>query len=183
MTDHKLVRIDSPDDPDRCQGVDAHGQCQYKKCEDADYCGRHGGPAQSQAAEKKRISNYRLLKFQAKLDQMAENPTVKSLRDEVAILRILMEERLNKCKDDSDLLMQSHTISDLVMKIDRLVTSCHKLEGSMGQLLDKPAIMNFATEIVNLISRVLEGEPEKIDEIADGIMAAVGRIGGDDDEN
>jgi hypothetical protein len=90
-----------------------------------------------------------------------------------------MEDRLNRCEDEADLLLQSHTISDLVMKIDKVVKSCHQLEGSMGQLLDKQAILQFASEVIGVISIALEGQEDKISEIADGIVTIVGRIGND----
>lgn len=65
------------------------------------------------------------------------------------------------------------------MKIDRLVNSCHKLEGSLGQLLDKQAILNFASEVINVITDNLD-DPIKIDQISTGILEIVGRVGNDD---
>ena len=59
---------------------------------------------------------------------------------------MILEEVLNKCKDSKDLILKSSVISDLVVKVEKLVSSCHKMEGSMGQLLDKSAILQFAAE-------------------------------------
>jgi hypothetical protein len=41
-------------------------------------------------------------------------------------------------------MIHSNKISDLVIKIEKLVSSCHRLERSTGQLLDKTAIIQVA---------------------------------------
>jgi len=164
------------DDPNRCQATTSKGQCLNKAHEHSNFCLAHGGNKGAEAAEAASVRNYQLAKFQAKLDRHAASPSIKSLRDEVGILRMLMEEQLNRCKDSHDLVVQSASISDLVMKIDKLVTSCHKLEGSLGQLLDKQVILQFANETITLIANVLKGEDNKIREIADGITGIIGRL-------
>jgi len=146
------------------------------------FCICHGGSTQRNAQKKQHESNYRLTKWQARLEQKASATGIKSLRDEVGILRMLLEEQLNKCEDTTDLLIHSGRISDLAMKLEKLVASCHKLEGSMGDLLDKTAILQFASEIVESVSDELKGDEKKINAIANKIMAAVGRIGTKDDE-
>ena len=56
-----------------------------------------------------------------------------------------------------------------VAKIEKLVTSCHKLEESLGQTLDKQSIMQFADGVVGIISKHLP--PEQLGIIADEIFA------------
>jgi hypothetical protein len=130
----------------------------------------HGGNKQLQSQELKSLNNFRLGKWQAHIERHAGDSDIKSLRNEIGILRVMIEERLMKCKDATDLIMQSTAISDLVMKVDRVVTSCHKLEGSMGQLLDKSALLQFASQIIDVISVELEGDDEKLETIANGII-------------
>ena len=65
---------------------------------------------------------------------------------------MLLEERLNACQDQMDLMYNASPIADLVIKIEKLVTSCHKLELATGTLLDKQAIVQFGSELVALIS-------------------------------
>ena len=84
-----------------------------------------------------------------------------------------MEERLNKCSDATDLILQSGPISDLVMKIEKVVASCHKLEGQMGTLLDKQAILQFAQAVISIIASELEGQEAIIDAIATKILTSL----------
>lgn len=167
-----------PEHPDRCQGIKhGQGQCTNLSTEYSLFCLCHGGNKADEAVTKKRIGNYRLTKWQARLEEKAEQSEIKSLRDEIGILRVIMEEVLNKCQSDMELILQSGKIADLAMKIEKLVASCHKLEGSMGKLMDKAAILQFAAEIVEVIGRELEGDELKISAIGEQIFAAVSRVG------
>ena len=181
-----IKRAPEPDDPNRCQGVTPQGQCPNlaTRTEDGEYgnfCLAHGGNRFVQTKKEQSIRNYQLDKFKAKLNRHVGSSALKSLRDEIAILRMIMEERLNKCNDETDLLLNSGAISDLVLKIEKLVSSCHKLEGSMGELMDKSAILQFAGEVINIIGTVVTDE-QQIELVGNQIMAAVGRIGDNEDE-
>lgn len=174
-----IIKV-AEDDPTRCQHIIASkGQCRNKSVVDGDRCIAHGGPMQTKSAEVKRLNNYRIAnaQVQQQLSEFANSSGIKSLRDEVAILRMLMQDQLDKCKDSTELMLRSQSISDLVLKITTVVTSCHKLEANMGQHLDKTAILQFATEVINIVGTALEGQEDKIDEIASGILSVVGRIG------
>lgn len=176
-----IEKVPYPEHPDRCQGIKHNqGQCINRAAAYSSFCLCHGGNRGAEAHEKKALSNYRLTKWQARLEDKTSQSEIKSLRDEIGILRVLMEETLNKCLTDMDLILQSSKIADLAMKIEKLVASCHKLEGSMGKLMDKSAILQFAAEIVEIIGRELEGDETKISAIGEQIFAAVGRLGSEE---
>jgi hypothetical protein len=162
--------------PDRCQAIKRNaGQCRYRAVPGGSTCYLHGGNKTLQSQRNKSLAAYRKSKWQASIERHATDDDVKGLRSEIGILRVLMEERLSMCNDVTDLLLHSGPISDLVVKIEKLVTSCHKLEGQMGQLLDKQAIIQFASQVIGIISDVLENSPEQVNEIADKIAIAIGK--------
>jgi len=134
----------------------------------------HGGNKAGEAKVKQSLRNYQLTRFNARLQQLGDSGEIKSLRDEIAILRMLMEERLNQCRDQMDLIYQSGPISDLVLKIEKVVTSCHKLELSTGSLLDKQAIMQFGSEMISLISTHITDEVV-LSRISEAIYATIAR--------
>ena len=151
-----IHKIEYPEDPERCKFVNSQGQCFNKglKMSDGkilDFCGAHGGHRQEAVAQRADLRNYRLTKFHAELQRHAASPHIKGLRDEIGILRMCLEERLNQCMDTHDLILQSGPINDTIIKIEKLVASCHNLEGSMGQLLDRQAIIQFAQEMISII--------------------------------
>lgn len=169
---YKMIPIESPDDPERCQGVTAIGQCRMKAYPGSQYCPQHNGTLHEQAQlMPNNERNYVLTKFQAQLDSKLGSPKIKSLREEIAILRMMLEARLNRCNDAYELMMDSGNISDLIARIEKIVVSCHKIEDAMGELLDKNALNTFASSVIGIISTILKDYPKLIGEIADGILA------------
>jgi len=166
------------DSPDRCQGITKYGQCQFRKVPGSTFCSKHGGNSVIEKQKKESLNNYKLTKFKGRLCELSQNPNIKTLRDEVAILRMTLEERLNSLDGPADLIIHSHVISELVIKINTLVTSCHKLESSMGLMLDKQAILQFGSEVVGIIGDEIS-DPAMLDRVANRIMALYGDLGND----
>lgn len=179
-------RMDGEDDPQRCQCNTPQGQCTNKGINvDGEYgkfCLAHGGNKFRENKEKAKIRNYNLTKWQAKMIEKSDSSVLKNLNEEIGILRVILEGKLNACNDMPELILSSSIISDLVMKIEKLVTSLNKLEKNMGMHLDKAAILQFASETIEVIGRELEGnsDTEAINRIGEGILRIVGRIGGSD---
>ena len=59
---------------------------------------------------------------------------------------------MNRANTDAELVMMAGPISDLVMKIEKLVSSCQRLENSLGNLLDKQQMKNIATQLLNVLT-------------------------------
>ena len=173
--EYEIERVEE-DDPMRCQTNMRTGQCRNKATTLGGTCPAHGGNSVLEAQTKKSIRNYKLAKFQVALDRHADSPRLKSLNDEVAILRMTLEEVLNSCDGAHDLLLQSHLISDLVVKIEKLVKSCHSLESSLGMMLDKQAILAFAQKVIDTVSKEDLTE-NQLTSISNGILQAVGDVG------
>jgi hypothetical protein len=156
----KFKRV-ADDDPKRCNAVAGINQCHYEAIENSKFCAMHAGFGHSGRTKEDQAKqfNYNLHKYRARVIDFAENPQVKSLREEVGVLRLLLEETLNKCHDTTELMIYSNKISDLVLKIERLVSSCHNLEAKTGQLLDKTVVLKLAENLV----RILNGYIDDID--------------------
>lgn len=174
--DNKFTRWDDKihHPKERCEGTVTNGQCPFIKTNNTDRCVMHGAnkTSLSQVNEVKR--NYRLQRWQTRVSELADSDTIKSLREEIGILRMVMEEILNKCDDSIDLLMASQRISDVAMKIEKLVVSCDKLEGRMGQLISKRAIVQLATEYVQVINNHIT-DPLIIEAISIELLEATER--------
>jgi hypothetical protein len=181
MLQNKFERCE-PDDPNRCQASGKQGQCPYKAEQKVDgtyfsHCIRHNA-SRRREDENKRMRNFRLGLFQQRMEEFADNDQVKSLREEIGITRLLLEEIIRTCQDSTQLVMASNKIADLVLKIEKLVTSCHRLEKSSGMLLDKATIQRLADSIINIISGHVE--PEVTSQIAMAIMQEI--IGSENEE-
>lgn len=167
-----ISKVADPADPTRCKTATQDGQCLNKAVPGCNNCMIHGGAGQLVAQAGVGLKNYRLSKFQAQVARMGNSDGVKSLRDEIGILRMIMEEQLNRCEDASDLMIASHTITDLVLKIEKVVVSCTKLESSLGQTMDKQALLNFASQVIGIIGNHVT-DSETLDAISDNILKAL----------
>jgi len=177
MIDNKFQRWNtSIDDPrERCEGTVATGQCPYKKYEGTNYCAMHGSNSGRIKKHEEIKRNYRLNRWHKRMTEFADGDEVKSLREEIGILRIIMEEMLNKCEDSTDLLLYAHRISDLAVKIERLVISCDKLEGRMNLLLSKRAILHLANSYVQIINTYVT-DADTIEQISTEMLAVTEQL-------
>lgn len=153
MIERKLFRVEA-NDPSRCEAVVKMGQCPYRAIEGQKMCPMHTrGNEEGQA-----IRNYRLGKWQSRVEEFADNNQVKSLREEIGLLRLILEETIQRCQEPTDLIIYSSKITDTILKIEKLVGSCHRLELSTGALLDKAAVLQIAGTLLEIIGRHIKDE-------------------------
>jgi hypothetical protein len=182
MAEQKLFKV-ADDDPRRCQSQDQTGQqCPFRAVDGCTVCPKHGANSQVAAQERQKLHDYRLQKWQLRMDDFAASERITSLRGEIGILRMTLEETLNMCHESSDLLLYSHRIQDLTMKIDKLVNSLAKVEMKAGNLLDKSQALILASQIVELVGQYIT-DPKDIDSISDGLIELVIKLAGKEAEN
>lgn len=164
------------DSPNRCTAVCGVGQCPNQAMEISEgvfakNCSIHGGVSEANKLTKQSQNMYRLAKYGVRVAELANHSGVKGLRDEIGILRMVLEEKLNQIKDESDLILMSSQISTLVQTIERTVMSCNKLEMSMGQMLDKQQIIQFADTVIKLVGQIIT-DPAQLEALASRIADA-----------
>lgn len=177
----KYQRIEADDDPRRCQGNDAHGQCRMVAIEGSTYCIRHGGHSVKMTVEKDQLRNLKLTKFRVRLAQLGSSTHIMSLRDEIGVTRMTLEQLIESCEGPADLITMSGQISVLVGNIGKLVKDCHSIEEKTGHLLSKDALTNFAGKMIEIIIKYVKDEDLKRT-IAGEIVDAVADAGGPEDQ-
>ncbi len=185
MLDHKVVeKVDRPDDPRRCQGVVPTGQCNNLKVEGSNYCLAHGGASTIKKQEAESLYRFRVDKYRNRINEIAKSSNIKSLREEIGVLRMLLEERMNSIGDDlGQLMLNSGELSEMVVKIDKLVNSCHNLESKLGVMIDKTTLLNLTEQIVKIIGdeiKSLEQSDEILDRISSQILSVMNEQVGED---
>lgn len=160
---------------ERCEGTISTGQCINCKVPGSNYCPNHGANRQLAATNGQAVRNYRLQRWKQRVGEMADSDSIKSLREEVGILRVILEEMLNQCKDSTDLLLFSQRMSDLVMKIEKLVSSCDRLENRMGLLLNKDSVLQLAATYVQIINTYVQ-DPNVIEQISEEMVKATQQV-------
>lgn len=163
-----------PDDPTRCKGMMSSGQCTLQALPGFDFCKLHNASAK-RSEDKKDIRNLQVAVWQTRINQLADSPKAKSLREEIGVLRLLLEALLNNCEDNNQLIAMSNRISDLVTRIEKVVNSCHQLEKSSGALLDKSAALQLATAFIDIVGELCTN-PDEVAAIADRMVEEVAKV-------
>lgn len=182
-----LQRV-ADDDPNRCQAVHASLQCPFKATgtrfqtitngepawawNGPMYCPRHGGTTQKTQESTQNIRMYLAARWQEKIGQQAYHPKYKSLREEMGILRMTLERRLDACSDDQSLLLYSGQITELVREIGKLAKVAHVIEKDMGHLLDKTQAEAWVQELLGIIGNYLP-DPEILQFLSQDIIASL----------
>ena len=138
------------------------------------FCPLCGGINVETLEEKANRNNYRIAKWKTRLLEFSDNEHISSLREEVGLLRIMIEERMNICKDSTDLMFQSQSISDLIMKVEKVVTSCQRLENTLKTTLNKQGAIQLAQEFITIISNNIN-DPETIEQISNELLLIISR--------
>jgi hypothetical protein len=156
----------------RCHQMNGKGfQCQFVTEPNSNYCSLHGGNRATDLSQYKQENRaFRLAQWQTRLQEFTDNPNVKTLREEIGISRITLENILLLCQDSNDILLYSNKISDVLRTTQKLVESCHRIENQLGMTLDKSAAMGLAEQIITIIGehitddQVMESVATKISE-------------------
>lgn len=111
-----------------------------------------------------------------RMDRHSTSKLIESVREEVVLVRSLIEERRNFAQSQAEKIKVFPEIIDATSKLERLVTSLARLERQTSQVLEKPAIQKLGKRIVEILTGNLDNLPDRdsvIDRIAKEIASAV----------
>ncbi len=174
MSDNKFERC-AEDDPLRCQGIitgKTGGQCPFKSVEGGTYCPMHGGIVQQNNMRRKKLMNYQLQQYQERVGDLSNSPEIKSLREEIGILRMTLENVLNLAQTPNQLLTYSDKITHMVGQLQKLVEATQRIEERNNALLDRKVVIVIADSIVTLLGNYIN-DPDQLTEIGSKICESI----------
>lgn len=183
MTDHhqhEMRRWSSASLQPQCMGPgkNQEGQCDFEAVPDSTFCSRHGG--QLQQKKKKQFHGYMLDRWMQRSSDFNDTGHVKSLRAEIGILKMLLEQTLAKCDTTDELFLQYNIITDLVTKIQGIVRDATKLEASLGLVMDQEQAARFVDQILTIIEQYIDAPTlAKISESIATLMDDFAKTGAD----
>jgi len=145
-------------------------KCNAEAMDHCDYCEKHAGLTGP-------LRSY-ILSFEPLEESRSRHAAseVSNLRDEIAITRALVEQRLNLISNNSELLAACGQVNSLLLTIEKLVQSCVKTEEKLGALLSKTAVVELATDMVTILSeelKAIEGYEAIVDRVGMRVMELV----------
>lgn len=166
-----MERVTDLADPRRCKASVGTDQCRTVAVEGSDYCSIHAGSYQP---PEKGLRQYYLARAQdrARLAAFAEHDDIKSLRDEIALTRMMIEAIWNSAQSDIERLSVYGRVNAHILTLEKLVKTCNQLEERLGTLLEKSAILRVGQQICEVLVSRLSGLPN-YEQLVDPLMADV----------
>jgi hypothetical protein len=115
-------------------------------------------------------------RWRQRLADLKGHQDIKSLRDEISMLRILIEEMWNAADGSEGLVTKSSAIGNLLLTLERLIKSCHQLEQANDTLLAKTTVIVLAQNIVQIVTDELVGLPDfqgRVDRITNRLFTTI----------
>jgi len=134
----------------QCEYITARGQCKNEAVHPGRFCADHSATSRETVINQYRIANKYLGDT---MSRHAAADDIKSLKGELAILRTLMERRLNTIECDAEAIAAMPIIKDFAIAVQKIAESCHIMDVKLGNLLDKGALMTLAQHIIVIISK------------------------------
>ena len=169
-----------PDRQNRCQGVNSHGQCSKDAQPGGNFCTFHNGGVDKVKNQDIRLYYFLKSEDRSRLTELTQHDACRSLRGEVAIIRMLIERQINLRTDRSDLLAAYGTLNSLLLTSKDLTESLYTLEQNLDTLLAKPTLLAFGSTFITILIEELKEVPgcdEIIERISGQIILTVGNAG------
>ncbi|MGN6546551.1 MAG: hypothetical protein ACTHK7_15965 [Aureliella sp.] len=171
------------DDPNRCTGSIPSGQCTSRSLPGTDKCAAHGGTRASNSYQRRQylITEARA---QQRVNELASHEAIYSLRDEIAITRLLVQEQLDK--RDAEAMLAVPALVQLFTVLEKLIKTSSNIEVKLGNMLSKDTLMRVASQIIEIINDELKDLPdyeERVDQITMRIAAEVSASKNQDPDN
>lgn len=152
-----MERVTDLADPNRCKGAAPDGQCQNRAEHGREFCCVHGGRSLQEAEEKR---GYLLAKVdeRSRLARLSDDlEPVKELRDLISLQHMMIERRYNAITNEGDLLAACGPLNQMLLTMERLINSAHRIETNLGELLQRHAVLALAKEMVSIVIDELDG--------------------------
>ena len=158
---------------DQCEHTGSRGKCSAPKVEGSDYCAKHSN-------EPDRIKGYRLSspELRERFEHHAGSALLESVRDEIILLRALIEDRLDAAASVAERINAFNTVRPALVDVVKCVETLSKLERQNNIVLGKEALQALNKEIVTILIGELETLPNYesiIDRVASRIASAIAK--------
>lgn len=161
----------------RCEFNRSTGQCTEEALPNDKFCSLHTrlDPEKNQ----KRLYNLLKFKYRSRYEEIGDHEALRSLRDEVAISKMMLEENLNSIQNDSEFAAARGNLAQQLVTVEKLVSAMIKMEVNLGTLISKPTLLKIASDIVRILLEELKDVPGHeliIDKVSLGIMKTINSV-------
>ena len=165
--------------PEQCEALrpGVGKQCNLKRVNGGRTCIMHGGNALlDHSIRVKSLNQYRLGKYQQRMREFAESDHLRSVDEEIGILRMTLESLFVQCNTEIDLVLYSQKISELIRDITKCVQVADKLATKSGMLIGRSEALTIANRVITILPKYIRNEEDLLkiaEEISDAFLTKV----------
>lgn len=164
-------------DPRRCIGVSAKGQCDYLAIEGSRYCDFHQQLGHKKETQKA-IDQFLIEREELRnpYQRFSRESNYLDMRQTIGLLKMMIERRLNHAKNENDEIASFRDVESYIAKLTSMAIALQKLQEQMGLVLGKDELRHFAKDIGTILNEELEGvdgKEAKIDAICERIFESL----------
>jgi hypothetical protein len=86
------------------------------------------------------------------IERHASADQIKDLRTELAILRTMLEKRLNMIENDVEFIVALPAVRELAVAVQKLAESAHTMDIKLATVVNKQALMSLAQDLIHAIA-------------------------------
>jgi hypothetical protein len=169
-------RVEDQADSERCDYMTKMGQCPYKRVAGTARCELHAYHTSESHLKIQAHRIYLAAQWHAQIGQFATPDEIKNLRQEIGILKLMLMKIMSSCQSEADLLMRSSSISELILKIGKVVETAHKMDTLTGKMLDKEQLVIFGQKVISLVSEFIT-DPDVLKKFAHALVDEIKQTG------
>lgn len=136
------------------------------------YCPIHGGHSEIQTVRQE-LYEFNKTVALGRLKQFKGHPEARSLTNELALQRLLLEQVINQCKNSYDLILQEATISRLLAGIQSTLVANQKVEERANELLTIEQVVSIIQMVFEIIKEFVS-TPDTQEQIARRLNELIG---------
>jgi hypothetical protein len=152
----------------RCQAHTNRGLCEHISVKGTTRCPHHGANKQLEKQRRIELNNYKITKFKTAIGEDA----ARSLVDEVIVLKTVLNTIISKCESEEHLILHHESITDTVLKVEKVVNSLNKLDVLNRQMIQIGTVKKIIDEVFIVIDDMIDDKDVK-DQIGDKIASII----------
>ncbi len=157
-----------PDDPNRCKASSGKAQCPYRSTANSDYCENHGGKQQLAVSERRHY-DIGASEQLSRISDLSTSSFVVDLRDEIAMVKRLLELTIEQSKSNTDYLLRAPQIQAYTKSIADLQKLNAELSVKYGELLTKQQVARMVSTLIETCLVEISDLPN-FEEVSDRIV-------------
>jgi hypothetical protein len=152
----------------RCGAITQKGKCEHLSVPGVTRCPHHGANRQLEHLRRRELDSYNVERFKMKIGEQH----ARSLVEEVIVLKTMLAVLIQECDGStSELAIRQDGISNLVLKIEKAVTACTKLEIMQQTMVDKSTVERYVNMVLEILTENIE-DKEKLKNISKALQVA-----------